>query len=122
VAQLVRLYQIPLADLLIIYDDMDLPLGRIRLRARGSAGGHNGVKSIIAALDSQSFPRLRVGIGHPEAGEAADHVLGGFLPEEKAVLSALLDHVSEAVLCFIREGIVAAMNRYNARELKPDQP
>ena len=115
VARLVKLYRMPLADLLILYDDMDLPLGSLRIRAKGSAGGHNGMKSIIAALGSQDFPRLRVGIGRPGAEGAVEHVLSSFIPEEKASLLTITERVSEAVLCFIQEGIAIAMDKYNTR-------
>jgi PTH1 family peptidyl-tRNA hydrolase len=113
VADLVKSYKVPLSDLLIIYDDMDLPLGIIRIRAGGSSGGHNGMKSIIAALDGQDFPRLRVGIGHPETGDAIEHVLGRFTAEEERLLPTITETVSEAVFYLIQEGIEAAMDKYN---------
>ena len=107
-------YQVPLEDILVIYDDMDLPLGRIRLRPGGGAGGHKGVRSIIEHLDSRDFPRLRVGIGRPPGRmDPVDYVLGDFTPEERPVIEEAYERAIAAVECWLREGIVAAMNRYN---------
>ncbi len=101
-------------DLVIIYDDMDLPMGRIRIRPEGSAGGHNGIKSIIATLSTQEFPRVRVGIGKPPAGlEGMDYVLGSFSPEEKPVVEKAVATVAEVVACLLQGGIQTAMNRFN---------
>ncbi|MBI4328935.1 MAG: aminoacyl-tRNA hydrolase [Chloroflexi bacterium] len=115
VGPLVRNGDIRLSDLLVVCDDLDLPLGKIRLRPGGSAGGHNGLRSIIAALDTPEFPRLRVGIGRPEeAGEEPiEHVLGPFRPEELPVAGAAIERAAQAVLCFLEEGIDQAMNRFN---------
>ena len=104
-------------DILVVLDDLDLPLGRLRLRPRGSAGGHNGLKSIIEALGTTDFPRLRVGIGRPPAGVApADHVLTRFAPEEQPLIEAALDRAAEAAEAVVAEGIERAMNRFNAPE------
>jgi PTH1 family peptidyl-tRNA hydrolase len=114
VGPLVRRYGILLSALLVIYDDMDLPLGTIRLRPRGGAGGHKGMRSIIEALGGQEFPRLRVGIGRPPGGEdAVDYVLSDFTLEEWAVIEGVYEKVLGAVECWLREGIVEAMGRYN---------
>jgi PTH1 family peptidyl-tRNA hydrolase len=114
VGSLVRRYGIPLSALLVIYDDMDLPLGTIRLRPGGGAGGHKGMRSIINALGSQEFPRLRVGIGRPLGGEdAVDYVLSDFTLEERVVIEGVYERVLGAVECWLREGIVEAMGRYN---------
>jgi len=123
VAALVRLLQIPLSDLLIIYDDLDLPLGRIRIRKKGGAGGHNGVKSIIQHLNSQDFPRLRVGIAPPQLNESLppqkvktpEYVLGQFTPEEKEKMKEIYPLVAEAIHCILSEGIDKAMNKYNTK-------
>jgi len=116
VGPLVRRYGIPLSDLLVIYDDMDLPLGTIRLRPGGGAGGHKGMRSIIEALGSQDFPRLRVGIGRPPAGEdPVDYVLSDFTPEEGAIMEEVYERVLAAVECWLTEGIGEAMGRYNPR-------
>ena len=92
VAQLARFHRVSPENITIIYDDLDLPLGTIRYRATGSSGGHNGMKSIIAALGSQDFPRLRIGIGRPAGRKAAaDHVLAPFLPAERDELTRALE-------------------------------
>ena len=101
-------------DIVVVVDDLDLPLGRLRLRASGSAGGHNGLKSIIEALGTTEFPRLRVGIGRPAEGvDPADHVLTRFTSDEQAVVDAALDRAAEAIETAIAEGIETAMNRFN---------
>ena len=109
-------------DLFVIHDDLDLPLGKIRIRRGGSSGGHKGVSSIINELDSQDFTRIRVGIGRPltiedntEISEAdtKSYVLSDFNPEERQTITRVIPVVSEAILCLLSEGLVAAMNRYN---------
>ncbi|NJM05597.1 aminoacyl-tRNA hydrolase [Candidatus Gracilibacteria bacterium] len=102
-------------ELLVIYDDMDLPFGKIRLRERGSAGTHNGMRSIAGQLGSNEFPRLRVGIDQaPGKMNAADYVLARFSREQEAEMSFLLDTICDATALVLREGVAAAMNRYNA--------
>jgi PTH1 family peptidyl-tRNA hydrolase len=121
VSRLVKRFSISLGDLLIIHDDLDLPLGKIRLRGGDSSGGHKGVASIISALSSQNFPRLRVGVGRPvAAGNSApsaediiSYVLSDFSPEEEQLVHKIIPRVSEAILCFLNEGLPSAMNRYN---------
>ncbi|MEM9216194.1 MAG: aminoacyl-tRNA hydrolase [Cyanobacteria bacterium P01_F01_bin.150] len=114
-------FKFEVSDVLVIYDDMALPLGRLRIRQSGSAGGHNGVKSAIAHLGSQEFPRLRIGIGeprHPESDtdrKAVSHVLGKFSGDETKVMSDILQWVSDAVDLSIRNGTSKAMNLYNGR-------
>ncbi len=112
VACLVRKYRLPLSDLLVIHDDMDLPPGKLRLRPTGSAGGHHGMESIIASLGSQDFPRLRIGIGPPSGG-TIDHVLSPFSEEEKEAVAGAIGRAAEAVECLLAEGIEAAMNKHN---------
>lgn len=117
VSRLVKKFSIDLNNLIVVHDDLDLPLGKIRIRQGGSAGGHKGVTSIMAALGSQDFGRIRVGIGRPAVmtGEAdiIDYVLSDFTPEEKQVLSEILPRVTEAILSLLTEGLTAAMNKYN---------
>lgn len=114
-------FKIEPSEVLVIYDDMALPIGRLRIRQSGSAGGHNGVKSAIAHLGSQDFPRLRIGIGeprHPEADgdrKVVSHVLGKFSGDESKVMSDILQWVSDAVDLSIRSGTAKAMNLYNGR-------
>ncbi len=101
-------------ELLVVYDEMDLPFGKVRLRQQGSAGTHNGMKSIVGQLGHQRFPRLRVGIDKPPpAWDSAAYVLGRFSKEEQAALPDLYQHVAEVVETVLREGIITAMNRYN---------
>jgi PTH1 family peptidyl-tRNA hydrolase len=111
-------YKLDLASVLVVYDDMDLPLGRLRLRGSGSAGGHNGMKSIIQHLGSEGFPRLRLGVGKPKGSQdVVGHVLGGFAPAEQEVLERVLNTAVEAVECCLQEGLRTAMNRFNPLDL-----
>lgn len=100
-------------NLLVVYDDMDIPFGRLRLRSGGSSGGHRGMESIISELGSESFIRLRVGIGHPGSGGVADYVLSGFAEEEQEKLLKVTDTAAEAVKSVLLRGLSAAMNKYN---------
>lgn len=121
VSRLVKRFDINLNDLIVIHDDLNLPLGKIRIRPVGSSGGHKGVDSIIFSLGSQDFPRLRVGIGRPivlENSVMADeaiiaYVLSDFSPDEKQTVTTVLPRVSEAIYCLLTEGPTAAMNKYN---------
>ena len=114
VGALLRYYKVPLENLLVIYDDVDLPLGSLRLRPGGGSSGQKGMASIIERLGSQDFPRLRVGIGRPPGRmEAAAYVLEDFSRQEAEVLPEILDRSAEAVLTFTVEGLAAAMNRFN---------
>ncbi len=112
-------FKVPPESVLVIYDDMDLPLGKIRLRLSGSAGGHNGMKSAIAHLSTQNFPRLRIGIGRPQGTIIGDdpatvsHVLGRFSQDETLLMSKVLQLVVEAVELSLKQGVEKAMNRYN---------
>ena len=105
----------PSQHLLVLVDDVALPVGRFRLRGAGSAGGHNGLKSVEGALQRQDYARLRIGVGPPPTGidELSDFVLGEFRPEEREAISALLDPMSEAVEAWLQDGIEMAMNRFN---------
>lgn len=107
----------PSSELLVLVDDLDLPLGTLRLRARGSAGGHNGLKSVEAALGSDEYARLRIGIGPlpDDAPDQADWVLTPFAQTELSQLADLLPSLVDAVECWMSEGIEIAMNRYNRR-------
>jgi PTH1 family peptidyl-tRNA hydrolase len=107
----------PAERTLVVFDDLDLPLGRIRFRRGGGAGGHNGVRSLIEELGNGDFARLRLGIGRPEAdesGSVVDHVLDAFLEDEWKVVRDVTDRAIEGIHGFVAEGIEAAMNRYNA--------
>jgi len=108
----------PLTDLLVVTDDFALPFGKMRFRESGSAGGHNGLTSIIEEMGTEKFNRLRVGIGDPVHG-AVDHVLGRFDVSERARLDELLDAAVDAVEAWARDGVSKAANRYNAFTLRP---
>ncbi len=109
----------PTSHLLIVVDDVALPLGSFRLRPSGSAGGHNGLKSIAGRLRSESYARLRIGIGpRPDDEEGSDFVLSDFEDSERETLDELLPVMIEAVECWIREGIETAMNRFNRRGIQ----
>jgi PTH1 family peptidyl-tRNA hydrolase len=104
----------PAADLLVVFDDADLPLGRLRLRARGSSGGHNGLADVLERLATEAVPRLRFGIGRPaEPRDTVDFVLEPFAAAEEALLKQALPRAADAVACFAAEGIASAMNRFN---------
>jgi len=115
VSRLVRKFNISLDNLLVIHDDLDLPLGKIRIRPGGGAAGHKGIKSIITELGSQDFPRIRVGIGRPVITDAdiTTYLLSDLPPEEKRIITRIRPMVSEAILCLLTEGLTAAMNKYN---------
>ncbi len=113
-APVMRRKGLALSDLIVIVDDTDLECGRIRIRRRGGAGGHNGLKSVIAALGSDDFIRLRIGVGgRPEERDMVDHVLSGFAPDERRVVDEAVVRAGDAVWCVIRDGVEYAMNRYN---------
>jgi len=121
VQPLLKFYQVPLERMLVIFDDLDLPFGTLRLRERGSAGGHNGMKSIIERLASGDFPRLRVGIGRPPGRmEPAAYVLRDFEAAEEAELGALIERAASAIDAFVAEGIGAAMNKFNSLGNTPE--
>lgn len=115
IRELVDYYKIdPARELIVIYDDINLAPGRLRIRAQGSAGGHNGIKSIISHLKSQAFPRIRIGVGgKPEGWDLADYVLARFDRNEEPVIREALHNTVEACKLIMFEDIGAAMNRYN---------
>lgn len=107
-------YKIPNENIIILYDDVSLPVGRLRIRTKGSAGGHNGIKSIIAHLNSDVFGRMKIGVGAPkEEMDLADHVLGRISKEEEKILFDVLGNVCDAVSEYISAGAQSAMNQYN---------
>lgn len=116
VAALMRRYGTSPHDLVVVHDDLDLALGRIRIKRNGGSGGHNGVRSIITALETPQFCRVKIGIGQPTLAEApADYVLSPFSPEELDKVTQVLDRAVSALECLMREGPEAAMNRFNLR-------
>ena len=111
---LITRYQIELSQLLVVYDDIHLPVSRMRLRARGSAGGHNGIRSIIAAVHSRDFPRIRIGVGSPESGvDQVGYVLGTPDGNEKESIDHAISKAVTSVSVILNEGIDIAMNKFN---------
>ena len=107
-------YNVEPENVIVLFDDISLDVGRLRIRKKGSAGGHNGIKSIISHLGSENFPRLKFGVGDkPQGMDLADYVLGRFSKSEEAVIAKESEKACEAVECMIAEGCDAAMNRYN---------
>jgi PTH1 family peptidyl-tRNA hydrolase len=120
VAQALRYLPVEPPDLIVIFDEMDIPSGRLRLRKSGGHGGHNGLRSIIERLGRQDFPRIRVGIGRPPAGhEPTGHLLNKVRAEERERFDATVNLAVDALDCFLEKGFEAAMNRYNAAEAVP---
>jgi len=113
VRDLVSATALALDQVLVVYDDMDLPLGALRLRERGSPGTHNGMRSVVGELDSVAVPRLRIGIGQAGATDARDYVLGGFSPAEAATADATIAEAAAACRVWATRGAAAAMNAYN---------
>jgi peptidyl-tRNA hydrolase, PTH1 family len=114
---LLQFFKIELADLFVVVDDVNLELGRLRTRERGSAGGHNGLKSIIGVLGTGEFARLRIGVGRGDARrDLADHVLAKFEPEERQSVAETVGRAADAVELFVAEGIAPVMNRFNRKE------
>jgi PTH1 family peptidyl-tRNA hydrolase len=114
VGQIAGKHGIEPKDVTVIYDDIDLPLGRIRLRTKGSSGGHKGMKSIITHLQSEDFPRLRIGIGRQ--GDVVDHVLSRFNRQERAIIEVALERAADAVEALLKDGVQSAMNQFNKIE------
>jgi PTH1 family peptidyl-tRNA hydrolase len=119
VVQVLNNYEAVIEDILIVYDDYNLPFGTLRFRSKGSAGGHNGIKSIIEHLDSENFSRLKIGIGS-NFEDSVDFVLSRFNKEEKDQLEPLMRNAHEALNEWLLNGINSAMNRYNRNVLDPD--
>ena len=122
ISLLVKRHNINPDDLLIIHDDLDLPLGKIRIRQDGGSGGHRGIGSITSCLGDSSFLRIRIGIGRPDTqvssvkdreAEIIDYVLSDFTPAEKKIVTQVISEASQAILCLLNEGLTAAMNKYN---------
>ncbi|MFZ5919363.1 MAG: aminoacyl-tRNA hydrolase [Chloroflexota bacterium] len=114
VAALTRFFHIPHTHLMVIYDDLDLPIARLRLRPGGGAGGHKGLQSTIDHLGTADFPRLRIGIGRPQHGEPSDFVLHNFSQDEWLEMDSALDRAVEAIEHWLLHGIDAAMNTFNS--------
>ncbi|MDE6874392.1 MAG: aminoacyl-tRNA hydrolase [Lachnospiraceae bacterium] len=116
VRALVDYYKLTSEDIIVVCDDINLDVGQLRVRKKGSAGGHNGLKNIILQLGTQEFMRIRVGVGQkPEKWDLADYVLGRFPKEEEPLIREALERVSKACGCIITDGVETAMNRYNQK-------
>ena len=125
VGPLLSWYKLAPEDLIVAHDDMDLPVGMIRLRKKGSAGGHNGMKSILYHVQDENFPRVRIGVGHPVHGrdQVIRHVLSPFSAEDAQKIREAIEYLLPAVECIIAEGIDLAMNKYNPKKVKkPREP
>ena len=114
VQEIASFYKVPLDNIIVIQDDIDIDFASLRIRAKGSAGSHNGMKSIIYLLKDDKFPRVKIGVGRPQAGrDLADFVLGRFTKDEERDINHVLDKAADAVECLISEGIGNSMNKYN---------
>jgi peptidyl-tRNA hydrolase, PTH1 family len=112
-------YKVPAEQIMVVSDDLDLPVGNLRIRKAGGAGGHNGLKSIIGLLGTEGFPRLRIGIGRPEAGETHGHVLGKIAKSEQALFEEAVKRAADALETWTRDGIDKAMNEFNRKKEEP---
>ena len=121
VVGLLQFYKIELPDVFVVVDDVNLELGRLRARAAGSAGGHNGLKSIIGALGSDAFARMRIGVGGGEPQrDLSGHVLGRFAADEHPIIAEAVSRAVDAAELFVREGITPVMNRFNRKDEKEE--
>jgi PTH1 family peptidyl-tRNA hydrolase len=120
VRQALDFYQVPTSDLLVVCDDINLPLGKLRIRARGTHGGHNGLRDIQNHLGGVEYARVRIGVDAPR-DDAVDHVLGKFRPAERAVIEDAVALAAQAVMVWATQGVAAAMNRYNAEPKDKDK-
>jgi PTH1 family peptidyl-tRNA hydrolase len=126
VSGLMRKFKVGFDNLIVVYDDIDLPLGRIRIRQGGSPGGHNGIKSIVQHIGNPEFVRVRIGIGRPNGqennnsgeDEVISHVLGDFNAEEKVIMQEVIPCVSKVIHCLLETGLTDAMNKYNGTDFR----
>ena len=121
VAGLMRREEIGPEGLLVIYDDMDLEVGKLRIRTKGSCGGHNGIRSVIEQTGTEKFARIRIGIGHRK-GDGKDYVLSPFEDAEKEIIAKVLEAAADTVILILRRGIGPAMNEYNPLDFAPEEP
>jgi PTH1 family peptidyl-tRNA hydrolase len=122
VAPVLRYYGGETRDLTVVLDDADLPLGRLRIRASGSSGGHRGLASVIETLGTDAFPRVRLGVGREERGGLVDHVLGKFDETRLSLARAAVEAAADAVMCLIANGLNESMNRFNGWCAETPQP
>lgn len=117
VREAAEFYKIKNENIIIIHDDISLDVGKIRMRSKGSAGGHNGIKNIILNLSSDEFPRIKIGVGKP-IGNLVDYVLGRFKDDDRVIMEKVFDVVTEAVSCIVADGLEKSMNKYNGMKLE----
>jgi PTH1 family peptidyl-tRNA hydrolase len=114
VMDIIKFYKVPMSNLIVIYDDIDLPVGKVRIRPNGSSGTHNGMRNIIFLLNNQEFPRVRIGVGkQPDYMDLADYVMTKFNGEEKPLMEEAIKKSATAVTEIVKSGINIAMNQYN---------
>ena len=119
VAPVINFYKVPAENLIVAHDDMDLPVGKIRLRMKGSGGGHHGVESVIKNIGTENFSRVRIGIGRPPQNWSVNsHVLSPFSEDDAKIISATIDDLIPAIFCIFREGTDIAMNKFNPKKSK----
>ena len=118
IREIVAFYKLDMEDLVVIYDDIDLPMGNLRIRKKGSAGTHNGMRSIIYDLQDDGFPRVRVGIGGERKGDLANYVISGFSGDDRKLIEEALVKAADAVTCLVEDGIDRAMVDYNTKKPK----
>ncbi len=121
VVEVMNFYKEEIENLIVIYDDIDIPTGSIRLRKKGSAGTHNGMRNIVYLLGEDGFPRIRVGIGSEKKVELINYVIGGVSKGEKELLEDALTRAADAAACIVEKGIDKAMNEYNVRQKKEEK-
>nr|WP_315020748.1 aminoacyl-tRNA hydrolase [uncultured Aminipila sp.] len=115
VHEVMEYYKVDIENLLVIYDDIDIPTGSVRIRKKGSAGTHNGMRSVVYDLQSDQFPRIRIGMGNNRGADLKDFVVGGFSKGEKEIFERAVVHTADAIECFLQFGIDKAMNEYNTK-------
>lgn len=114
VGEIARWHKVVAEDVIVVYDDLDLPAGRLRLRVKGGSGGHRGIESLLVHLSQDTFLRVRIGIGRPPAGwEVVNYVLGKFTPDEVPLISGTIERATEAIESIVRDGAAKAMNKFN---------
>ena len=118
IREIVAFYKLDMEDLVVIYDDIDLPMGNLRIRKKGSAGTHNGMRSIIYDLQDDGFPRVRVGIGGERKGDLANYVISGFSGDDRKLIEEAIVKAADAVTCLVKDGIDRAMVDYNTKKPK----
>lgn len=118
IREIMNFYKLDPEDLIVIYDDIDIPVGTLRIRQKGSAGTHNGMRSVVSQLGSEAFPRVRVGIGSENRGDLVNYVISGFKGSDKDNVRQAIEKAADAVECMVREGVSMAMNKYNTKKAK----